>query len=157
MINNEFDADVMERYFEYRKDEGAFYWKELPPRCSRAYLGQRAGTSPRWGRQEGPQIKALGKRVRVSSMVWYMETGQWPQSYLYHLDGNSNNCHYSNLTRHNPAWGRGLKMNSKDVYISLMFKDGEWFVNKGGKLVGPHPDMGAAKATMDKILAEGDF
>lgn len=157
MLTNQFEDHIIDLYFDYKPEEGAFYWKKLPPRCSNAYLNQRAGTSPRWGRQEGPQIKALGKRVRVSSMVWYKETGQWPLSYIYHKDGNPNNCVFSNLTRHNPAWGRGLKMDSKDVYISLMFKDGEWFVNKGGKLVGPHPDMGAAKATMDKILAEGDF
>lgn len=104
MIKNEFDDTTMERYFEYNKDEGAFYWKTSPSIFSGIVAGQRAGTTSRWSRQEGPKVKALGKQVRVSSMVWYMETGQWPQSYLYHLDGNPNNCRASNLTRHNPAW-----------------------------------------------------
>lgn len=152
MIPNQFEDHIIEKYFEYRPEEGTFYWKELPRGCSRAFLGQRAGTSPRWGRAEGPQIKALGKRVRVSSMVWYMETGQWPLSYLYHKDGDPNNCKFSNLTRHNPAWGRGKTMNSEEIYVGLMFKEGEWFVKNGREIEGPFPDMGHASSHMRKLL-----
>ena len=154
MITNQFDDDIIEKYFEYRPEEGAFYWKELPRGCSRAFLGQRAGTSPRWGRQEGPQIKALGKRVRVSAMVFKMETGNWPMSYLYHKDGNPNNCHFSNLTTVNPAWGRGLTMKSSDLAYSLMFKDNEWYVKAGQDIVGPFPDLGTASQEMQKMIQE---
>lgn len=42
--------------------------------------------------------------VELEKAIWYKETGQWPQSYLYHLDGRADNCHIDNLSRHNPAW-----------------------------------------------------
>lgn len=152
MIPNQFDDHIIDLYFDYKPEEGAFYWKANPPGCSKSLVRQRAGTSPRWwSRSEGPQIKALGKRVRVSSMVWYKETGQWPISYIYHKDGNPNNCKFSNLTRHNPAWGGGATLDGENIYVGLVFKDGEWFVKKGREVEGPFPDMGQAMSRMRKI------
>lgn len=156
MNKNTFTEEEMNTYFEYNKEEGNFTWKALPYRCSKAFLGRVAGTTPIFGRQEGPQIKALGKRVRVSSMVWYMETGKWPISYLYHKDGNPHNNHISNLTARNPQWARGVKINNNEVLVAILFKDGEWYVRVSNQhdLIGPFPDMGLAAKEMARISGE---
>ena len=92
--------------------------------------------------------------VELKKAVWYKETGQWPQSYLHHLDGRTDNCHIDNLSRHNPAWGRAVKANNKDVHVSLIFKEGDWFIRKDSEVLGPYVDMKDAQEAMYRIILE---
>lgn len=93
--------------------------------------------------------------VRLKDAVWYKELGHWPSHYLYHKDGNPNNCHISNLTRHNPLWGRVVKANIQDIHIHLFFKEGDWFIRKGNEVLGPYADMKDAQDAMYRITLEG--
>lgn len=147
-----FSRENIEACFDYRPEEGAFYWKVTPRRkLASVFLGQRAGTYPPPNRQENPQIKIKGQRKRVSAMVWFMETGEWPTAYLYHKDGDKNNNCFSNLTYTNPGWGKGKTLKASDIALTLMNKNGQWYVREGETLHGPYDNMGLAANSLKEL------
>lgn len=76
----------------YDKEQGALYWKVIRGRTVRP--GDRVGGP---GLEERRLASVNGRRMPVSHIIWFLETGQWPQGAISHIDRNGLNDRIDNL------------------------------------------------------------
>lgn len=86
--------DFAQRNFIYRRETGEFF--HLSPHSkNRMEYGSLAGNKhPRIGRHMLYILKTLVIRGRL---VWLIETGEWPTSYLRHRNGDTMDDCFENL------------------------------------------------------------
>ena len=79
---------------EYRPEVGGscLVWKR---NAGRAFIGHRAG-SPDPKRRYW-RLKLLGKLRLAHQIVWLLNTKEWPNQHLDHIDGDPENNTFSNL------------------------------------------------------------
>lgn len=84
----------LERFVVY--ESGRFYWK---PRNDPAFNGRFAGEPVICQCREDGYLGGLvgGVRLLMHQAVWLMETGEWPEKQIDHIDGNRRNNRFENL------------------------------------------------------------
>ncbi len=78
------------KYLTYNKSEGKLYWKV---NRGLAKAGNEAGDVNHGQRRFGLN----GEKYYVSTVVWFLETGEFTDKLLEHIDGNSLNDRFTNL------------------------------------------------------------
>lgn len=84
------NAQDFERFLDYRREEGAFYWKVS---AGRVPAGQKAGNYS--GTHVSVQI--MGRRYFVHRLVWLFERGAWPCYEIDHINGDPRDNRIGNL------------------------------------------------------------
>lgn len=77
---------------DYDSERGILIWKVS--RGSTVKPGDIAGTETFYG---SIQMSLLGRRVQVSHVIWFLETGQWPTRIVDHEDRCPSNNRFGNL------------------------------------------------------------
>jgi hypothetical protein len=80
--------------FDYR--DGIVFWRVRP--CHRVQVGDVAGTlktTP--NASQNQTIRFKGHRIMRSWLVWALHYGVWPESTVFHLNGQSNDDRIENL------------------------------------------------------------
>lgn len=83
----------------YNRDEGTFTWKARPHEVleNRAFNARFAGKEAGRKAQGYVGITIEGVSIGAHRLVWFYETGHWPEQLIDHIDGNPRNNHFSNL------------------------------------------------------------
>lgn len=88
-------ADIIQRakeVLDYYPETGEFVWIK-PPKVHPRLMNQVAG-----GNGSGyTMIKIDGQKYKAHRLAWLFMTGEWPESYLDHKDGNPFNNKFDNL------------------------------------------------------------
>lgn len=83
----------LESVFDYKEDEGCFYWKN--PTSIRVKKGDLVGYKNKWGRLV---TSIRGQEYYIHRLVWVMHHGSIPTNkQIDHIDHNPLNNHISNL------------------------------------------------------------
>lgn len=90
---------------------GVFVWKIAT--SNRVHIGDRAGVfhKPSGGRY----IAIAGEKFMAHRLAWFYVTGEWPTKEVRPIDGNADNCAFSNLKevdRSTLQHARGLNRNN---------------------------------------------
>jgi hypothetical protein len=86
--------DRIRDFLSYDPATGAFHWLRLPPHCSTAKVGERAGYVPENGRRV---IGYRGRHYRAAHLAWWWVYGKWPQREIDHRDRDTQNDRIDNL------------------------------------------------------------
>lgn len=84
------NAQQFMKLLDYRRDEGAFYWRVSVGRVS---AGTRAGNYS--GAHVSVQV--MGRRYFVHRLVWLFEHGEWPAQEIDHINGDPHDNRVENL------------------------------------------------------------
>ena len=102
--------------FRYDPQTGVLFWKQ--PNSKRIKIGDKAGTVNRDGYIV---VRANYNRYMAHRLVWLMNYGRWPQHYIDHIDGQTDNNRLGNL---------------RDVEHRINHQNRKR--HRNGKLVGAH-------------------
>ena len=89
-------AQTLRNLFDYNPKTGV-----LTNRVTRGYrasAGDEAGTKTT--RRPGPTYRVVSisrRKVRVHRVIWKLQTGQWPDGEIDHIDGDGLNNRWTNL------------------------------------------------------------
>lgn len=114
------NKDQVLEILSYDAKSGSFFWKERrSPSCLK---GQKAGFV---GKRGYVDITIDGKKFKAHTLVWLLETGEFPEVFLDHKDGDRTNNIFSNLrqaTSSQNQRNRGKKLSES----SSMYKGVDW-------------------------------
>lgn len=81
------------RIFEYDRERGQLIWIKSR---GRAKAGTRVGTI---GKDGTRAVMVDGTICQEAHMIWLLETGNWPRTPLYRLNGDPDDNRIGNLTQ----------------------------------------------------------
>lgn len=84
------NAQELMNFLDYRRDEGAFYWKVSTGRVS---AGKRAGNYS----GSHVSVQVMGRRYYIHRLVWLFEKGEWPTQEIDHINGDPHDNRIENL------------------------------------------------------------
>jgi histone acetyltransferase (RNA polymerase elongator complex component) len=113
-----FSKPIFHELFSYDSKTGKIFQQQKRPNVK---IGEIAGTiTPKGYRY----IQAKGRKYPAHHLVWYFETGSFPNLFIDHIDGNKLNNHFSNLrevtTKQNNEH-RGKQKNNSTGYKGVTF------------------------------------
>lgn len=85
--DRDFTEDFKER-LNYDRATGKLYWKNGPRK------GKESGWTDRYGYR---LTRVAGHLLRNHHIVWWMETGEWPEAEIDHKDNDPSNNQFNNL------------------------------------------------------------
>lgn len=92
----DFSAEELRQMFDYRAEEGLFIWSachEKGKRWNTRWVGAIAGSL-----SNGRRYVTINYRKHANyHLVWYWETGKWPEPEIDHIDCNEGNDRFGNL------------------------------------------------------------
>ena len=137
--------ELLRKVMRYDPVCGKLFWLERPEDMfpDTGYGGRKA-CAAKWnarfaGKEAMIAVKSwglygrvLGKKVYSHRAIWAMQTGQWPEKIIDHINGNPFDNRWSNLrevTYAQNSWNRGLSGRNKSGYkgVSQNKKDGKWY------------------------------
>lgn len=127
-------------YLSYNKDTGDFTWKVS--RAGKAKVGVVAGHKQVGGYC---QIKLKGKLYKAHRLVWFYSYGEWPESFIDHVDGDTLNNKVENLreaTSRENGLNRIPKKRGSSEYLGVCWHNQakKWLVR--GKLPNKRIHLG---------------
>lgn len=154
--------EILIRRLDYDPDTGFFTWKHAPNAWkgwNEKFAGKRAGCFSRgyW------LIRLEGRIYRASRLAWFYVMGQWPQTQIDHVNGDSLDDRFSNLRDASPSentCNRKLQSNNtsgfKGVYWLKANKKWRVRVGVGGKdhHIGLFDDQLSAALAYDRAAKE---
>lgn len=126
MAQDTMTAELVRQLFTYDAQSGNLIWqKDVPPR---AKAGAVAGFNSTDGYR---RIGYKGTVYLGHRLVWLYHTGNWPEKFLDHIDGDRTNNRIENLrnaSRTENNRNVSLQKNNKSGYkgVSLMRRDNVW-------------------------------
>jgi hypothetical protein len=84
-------SEVKER-IDYDAETGRLIWIKSP--SARAPVGSEAGTPSGCGYR---QVKFNGIAYKAHRLIWLMQTGEWPEHEIDHINGDRADNRWSNL------------------------------------------------------------
>lgn len=132
----------LNRFLHYHPETGTFTWKTN---------GKRAGTIGVYGYCK---ITLNGKGYRRSRLVWFFETGEWPQGELDHKDRVRDNDRFENLrivTRSQNIMNSKIRSDNKTGVrgVKLDKKSGKFVACFREEYLGIFDTIEAAKSAYD--------
>ena len=106
-MNHSTTREQLLQLFRYFPNYGLLYWRRRRGGISRTDI-PAGGVDLRGYRH----VKILGKVYRIHRLVWLIETGEWPEGDLDHIDQNKANNRFSNLR----AATRSQNMSNRGIY-----------------------------------------
>jgi len=88
--------EAVAKAFNYDPRTGALTWKEAKGTLP---AGRRAGT-PTGG---GYNVQFMGSLTAAHRIIWHMMTGEWPEHFVRHINGDKFDNRWSNLEVRVPA------------------------------------------------------
>ena len=115
----------IEDFIEYK--DGLFFWKprQNDPKFNNRFAGKEALCEIRNDGYLGGRVN--GERLLAHRVVWYFETGNWPNKQIDHIDGNPKNNKFENLREASNAEN---SRNSKSRKGSSKYKGIYWRSDK---------------------------
>lgn len=125
---------------KYEPSKGFLYWRNCKGRKN---PNVPAGS---WMRNGYRNIKISGGQYLVHRIIWLIETGEWPENQLDHIDMNKSNNRFSNLRqattsqnnanrekyknnasgykgviwhKHTRKWRAAIGVNGKSTYLGI--------------------------------------
>lgn len=89
---NTLDLDRVKSLLSYDRETGIFSWRVRA--SNKIKVGDRAGYVGTNGRR---LILIEGVKHQAHRVAWFYETGAWPTDDIKQIDGNYDNCAFSNL------------------------------------------------------------
>lgn len=102
----EIDRELILSKLQYNRELGSFTWLQDQGGTS---SGGAGGLSNNFWR-----IGIQGSMIPEQYLVWVVETGEWPDRYIEHIDGDYFNNQFSNLKL------------TEEVYWSAIDRNGKW-------------------------------
>lgn len=93
-MKNDLTRDLLLELFDYDREKGKLYWRES--RGNRA-AGAEAGYTKPNGRTAYLNTSVNNSTYKVHRLIWLIETGEWPDTGIDHIDGDGLNNKFSNL------------------------------------------------------------
>lgn len=125
---------------DYEASSGTLTWKVV--RGSRARPGDTAGSaSPSRERR----LSISGQMFSNAQIIWFLEKGQWPESFVRHKDGNPLNDRIDNLYEFGKE-KHGYQLGQKVYQIGS-----KWNVEHRFKLIGSYDSEQDANMVMEGI------
>jgi len=137
--------EVLRKIMRYEPETGKLFWIERPLSmfADTGYGGQ-AASAARWNcRFAGKEAmiakkiggfygRIFGQKILAHRAIWAMQTDNWPNHLIDHINGNSFDNVWSNLreaTYAQNAWNTGMRKNNSSGYkgVSQRGKSGQWF------------------------------
>lgn len=138
--------DFVEKNLTYNRGVGEFYWKESRGRVKAGALA--GGLNGKYR-----QIRILGKWHKVHRLVWLLETGDWPQEQIDHIDRDPTNNKITNLrdtTNYINCLNRGRVSSSGVVGVTFDRVNKMWlaqtFIDGVAKNLGRYKTVEEAEA-----------
>lgn len=108
--------------------------------------GVRPGMPAGFAFNGGRYVTFNWKRVVAKRVVWLLTTGTWPTKRLYHLDGDAQNCRFSNLTT------QKVKSTSGPLLVLDRLPGGEVRAVSNGRVVAVSADRAKVLAVVANLL-----
>jgi hypothetical protein len=94
------DLEHIRHMLEYRElGNGALIWRY--GRFRGELAGTPMGSSGEW------RVRLEGVSYSCAKIVWFLETGEWPQNRLKHINFDRDDIRFSNLEESHRRDGRG--------------------------------------------------
>jgi hypothetical protein len=123
------DAQILRELLAYDPLSGVMTWKKARGRMS---AGQVAGNVHHKGYIE---IKVMGQTYGAHVLAWVMQTGEWPDVMVDHIDGNGLNNVFLNLRKadhQQNGWNQKLSIANTTGYRGVSrTKDGMYVAQIG--------------------------
>lgn len=84
--------DELKQTFDYNPETGNLIWKI--PGARRRKVGEIAGCKT----NEGRILIGIHRRIyKAHRIIWAIQTGEWPQNHIDHINGNPSDNRWANL------------------------------------------------------------
>jgi hypothetical protein len=154
--------EIITKYLEYKPISGHFIWK--PRFGDRHFNSKHAGNIAGSLANGYLRIKLEGYQYFAHVLVWFLETGIYPQHQIDHKDQNRSNNQFSNLrkTSHQEnAQNRKTFSNNKSGHTGVAFRtcDKVWsaFISIKGKRIHLGSFTSFDEAVTIRRLAELEY
>lgn len=95
--------EYMKEAVHYDADAGLFVWKhrnDMPKEWNVRWVGRTAG----WRTTGGYAVITInGKYHKSHRVAWVIHTGEWPDRYIDHINGDSSDNRIANLRQATPS------------------------------------------------------
>jgi hypothetical protein len=130
--------DFFRECLDYNPDTGDFRWKSRPSnhfssdtkarQANSCFTGTTAGSV---GPQGYVSIKVSGILFRAHRIAWLLIYGEWPKSFIDHVDGNPSNNRIGNLRLATPSqnsMNSRMRSDNRSGVKGVGFHLGRWRV-----------------------------
>ena len=127
------DFRLADALFNYDPESGDLTWRVD---TSATPLGQCVGSVARHKIETYTSyinVRVLGDRYKAHRLAWLLQTGDWPQKHIDHIDGDGLNNSWGNLREATPeqnAYNQKVRSDSTSGVKGVSYdkKRGMWYV-----------------------------
>ena len=159
--------EIANSLFWHDDESGVLRWNFTSAKFARGDIVGTKTSTPAC-HTEYRQVKLFGELYKVHRLIWLMKTGEFPDKYIDHIDGNGLNNRWGNLREATPSQNmmnqRVRSDNASGVKgVSFDKCRNKWYayINAGGKrkMLGRHDTFEEAVAARQRAeaISHGDF
>lgn len=127
--------EIVKEYLHYDPNTGYLTW--IKKNGSKPIIGKRAGSHVK--NRDNRTIHFLGEMYIEHRLIWFMQTGRWPNGDIDHIDHNECNNSWDNL--------REVSREENNCNMSLK-------KNNTSGVIGVYPNIGGRNQKTSPWMAE---
>ena len=141
-MSKDLAPSLIRELLHYDRETGKFFWKQRPVEMFAETSGRTAehacanwnaryaGAEALTARTEDGYFRGqvMGKPVKAHRVAWCIETGDWPEATIDHIDANPSNNRWANLRAATQGQNNCNRMGA--VVSSSRYKGVSWYERK---------------------------
>jgi hypothetical protein len=113
-------CSVIKKCLQYDPETGDLIWIEKYSKYSNVSVGETAG----YVGKTATKVNLGGVYLQAHRVAWYLHYGEWPDTFIDHINGNPNDNRIVNLrlaTRRQNSVNRKTSENSSSKYLGVCY------------------------------------